>query len=624
MAATIIPDFTNITLSTVGDDNWAGLKLAGTGGSGITHVFDSGVFIQGADAAAIPLANKKGWLYYDYSGTGSFDFTGADAGKLVWIWCNVPTAGLMVNRAGGGISMILSAADTTNYSEWYVDGSDTYSGGWVRYVLDPRKPASALGGTGADLTAISYFGMCGDIQPNSSKADAVVVDRIDVGNGLRVFNTSSDPDPTADGFGYWQDILDADEGNTTNKYGIVRSDNDIIYAQGTIELGDKYGNRPADLDERNRIIVWENPTYYIPATTSVQSTLPIDASKLIVTGSRGESGDGAPSTSINHGTKVGSGDTAVGAAGCQFQSAGPAVSVIVSGGSGNIQADTLNFYGCKLLNLNGLIHPVEAAGHEFIGNIIDQCNTVSAGSAIQRANVFSGVSVSASRGLQPFAYNVAGNGSTLQTPGLSASFIYEDGKTDIKNSSFNANSYGGVSLPVHDGGYAGTGQILADAYAIHHREKGDQTNITYDNLTFSGNDKDVLYSAWDELIIEATNGANPTTFSITSGGNVDIQLSATLTLTDIVTSGVAFPDTTSEVRIYETGTVTELAGVEDVPGIGGTGDFEWTYNASTVPNVDFVVHHIEYEYFRINNYEPATTSVSLPIAQQYDRNYSNG
>ena len=597
MAAIIIPDFTNIAFAAVAEDaNWHGFKVAGAGGASITHVFDSGVFIQGADAAGIPLANKKGWLYYDYSGIGSFDFTGVDAGKLVWIWCNIPTAGLMETRENGGISIILSAADTTNYSEWYVAGSDTYSGGWVRYVLDPRKPATTVGGSGADLTAISYFGMCGDIRPNSSKAEAVIVDRIDVGNGLRVFGTSSNPDPTQDGVGVWQDILDADEGTVDNKYGVVRSDNEIIYVQGAIELGDSKGSQGCDLDERDRIIVWENPVYY-DSVGNIVSTLPVDSSKLIVSGTTENA-----TNSINHGIKIGSGDTAVGGNGCQFQSAGPAVSVTVSGGAGGLQADTLNYYGCKFLNLNGIIHPVEAAGHEFIGNVVDQCNTISGGSGVQRANIYSGVSVSASRGLQPFG---------IQSAGLSASFAYNDAKTNIKNSSFNANSYGGAVIDVYNGI-----DIIADGHAVHHREKGDQINITYDNLTFSGNDKDILFTAWDKLIIEATNGANPTTFAITSGGDVDIQLSATLTLTGIIAD--------SEVRIYETGTQTELDGIESVvDGGDGTGDFGFTYNASIVPNIDIVVHHVQYEYYRINNFEPSDSSASVPIAQQYDRNYNN-
>lgn len=627
MAATIIPDFTTIAFADDGtgvnpDDsaNWVGYKLGGAGGTGITIAWDSGVYIQGGSAPSIPLSNKKGWLYYDYSGVGSFDFTGVDAGKLVWIWCNVPTAGLMVNRAGGGISIVLSAADTTNYSEWYVDGSDTYFGGWRRYVIDPRKPSSSIGGTGADLSAISYFGMCGDIRPNSAKADAVVVDRIDVGNGLRVIETSSDPDPTVDGFGYWQDILDADEGTTANKYGIVRSDNGIIYVQGTITLGDFNGNRPALLKERDRIVVWEDPRYYIPATDSLVSTLPTDSNKMIVAGATGAEG-ATPTTVIEHGVKIGTGDTAVGANGCQFQSAGPQVSVLVSGGAGGQEADTLNYYGCKFLNLNGIIHPVEVATHEFIGNIVDQCNTISAGAAVQRANTYSGVSVSASRNidLRPFP------GGALASQSLSAALIYEDGKTDIKNSQFNANSYGGAIIDVYNGI-----DIYANAHSIQHREKGDQINITYDNLTFSGNDKDILYTAWDQLIIEATNGANPTSFAFTSGGNVDIQLSATLTITDIVASGNSLIQEDqnregSEVRIYETGTQNEISGIESIIVIdkAETGSFEFTYNAATVPNVDIVVHHVEFEYFRIDNFEPGDSSQSLPVAQQYDRNYDN-
>ena len=83
----------------------------------------------------------------------------------------------------------------------------------------------------------------------------------------------------------------------------------------------------------------------------------------------------------------------------------------------------------------------------------------------------------------------------------------------------------------------------------------------------------------------------------------------------------------SEVRIYEAGTTSELAGVEDSfvdDGLGqGTTQFEYTYNYVASTYVDIVIHHVDYVYQRIDTFLLPNTSGTIPISQQYDRWYSN-
>jgi len=76
--------------------------------------------------------------------------------------------------------------------------------------------------------------------------------------------------------------------------------------------------------------------------------------------------------------------------------------------------------------------------------------------------------------------------------------------------------------------------------------------------------------------------------------------------------------TGSEVRILENGTTTELGGTES----SGT---SYTYVYTYAPNtdVDIVIHHVDYIYYRINNYTLGSSDVSLPIDQQRDRQYKN-
>jgi hypothetical protein len=82
-----------------------------------------------------------------------------------------------------------------------------------------------------------------------------------------------------------------------------------------------------------------------------------------------------------------------------------------------------------------------------------------------------------------------------------------------------------------------------------------------------------------------------------------------------LTGLIASPAT--EVRVYETGTTNEIDGQENVV----TGSF--TFQADATDFVDIVIHNIEYEYLKIENYDVPGTDTSIPIQQQFDRNYNN-
>lgn len=127
----------------------------------------------------------------------------------------------------------------------------------------------------------------------------------------------------------------------------------------------------------------------------------------------------------------------------------------------------------------------------------------------------------------------------------------------------------------------------------------------------------------EHILIEYTDTSNPLVISVAAGadtpsvnntgaGTVNVVTAqTTLTLTGIVSN--------SEVRIYSSGTTTELAGVEST--IASTFQYSYTYSASTF--VDIVVHNVGYVYYRVDAYELGAADASLPIAQIFDRNYSN-
>ena len=87
---------------------------------------------------------------------------------------------------------------------------------------------------------------------------------------------------------------------------------------------------------------------------------------------------------------------------------------------------------------------------------------------------------------------------------------------------------------------------------------------------------------------------------------VTFQASSSLTLTNLQ------PNT--EVRIYDVGTTTEIAGVEN----SGTSEV-FSINVATV---DIVIHALGFIYQRLESIDTSNDR-SLPIQQQEDRQYNN-
>lgn len=107
------------------------------------------------------------------------------------------------------------------------------------------------------------------------------------------------------------------------------------------------------------------------------------------------------------------------------------------------------------------------------------------------------------------------------------------------------------------------------------------------------------YSGWPGLMFSLTFDVEP-------------QFSPTLSLT-----GLQNP---TEVRIFDAGTQTLLAGQENVTG----GVFSWQYDVDDVSAVDIAILSLGYQNIRITNFTlPTSGDSSVPIQQQIDRQYLN-
>jgi hypothetical protein len=106
--------------------------------------------------------------------------------------------------------------------------------------------------------------------------------------------------------------------------------------------------------------------------------------------------------------------------------------------------------------------------------------------------------------------------------------------------------------------------------------------------------------------VEILLGVN-SNINVNTGPNINILIPpSVLTLTGLQ------PGT--EVRVYETGTINELAGVES-----STTVFTASIDANSV---DIVILALQYVYLRLNAVD-TSSDTTLPIQQQFDQNYEN-
>lgn len=136
--------------------------------------------------------------------------------------------------------------------------------------------------------------------------------------------------------------------------------------------------------------------------------------------------------------------------------------------------------------------------------------------------------------------------------------------------------------------------------------------ISFVNNSFSGynasnnqSDSMINFTATSGSVTINYSGGTQPSYS-TAGVTVTFQSSSTLTLTGLKAN--------TEVRIYDAGTTTEIAGIEN----SGT----FAAFSINVSSVDIVIHNISYIYQRLESIDTSSDR-TLPIQQQQDRNYDN-
>ena len=550
--------------------NYTATKIAGGGAAPSAQA--ASLFQQGTAAVATtyPSASRFVTLEYDIVGGGgtalNFNSGGNSEGQLVWVWGNallaLTSTGTNTSNAIGGMGIVLSdnATITNSWAIWTFYGAENYPGGFQKMVIDPTLRPTASGGTFAasSLASIRKIGIF-FVSDSAAKggADAAIVDAIDVGSGLRIFGSG-----TRDGG--FNDLLEADEGNVTNQYGVIRSlggSNDIVQFQGVLEIGSG-ASTSTYFDDVNRVVAVRSPQYIATdGTTRFAPSIPTDFQRVTI------QGNATSGTFVQLGEKVGAGDTARGRNGIIFLGNSD-YDISFQFDDGNVQETFI--YGTTIRSFNGTMDWFNTvSGHEFIGSVLDGCSQLNASSGVKIRN------------------------STFQNhTGLAGAIIWNTGM-DIKNCIFVANS-----------------NSLGSGAGIEHAFSG---TFTYDNLQFSNNDFDINFSlaTSGDLLIQATNGTSASTYKLgNSNSTVTIENSVTVTIVNLIAG--------TEVRIYDFSTKNQRDGTES-----SNTTFEFTYNYTGDFHVDIVLHNLDYKWQKLTEILLSSSAQSIPVSQIFDRDYEN-
>ena len=536
---------------------WGVIKITAGGATPSIGVADGA--IEGTGAVTITSNNKRVALYADIGAGNTLDFTGGGNafGQMVYIWGNFLAAGLLQTKNTGGFGVFLesSTPSATQYHLWYFYGKDNYSGGWKRFVLDPTETVSASSGTAINLAAVRYFGLFADTTA-TARFDNLVVDQIRVGTGITVTGTSTSDALVAD--------LLANE--TTNRHGIIQSLNDsqtAVELNGKLILGDTTAATDSTLSDINSKIFVAEPRYY--DGTSFTNSVPLDYFDINCVGGTG-------TNSIIIGKPVGSdsgrnGWSVVG---------NSTYHVNISFDNGSV--NTSEWYACSFESLSGSLTWGTNTAHNLfsssfsgceqfdpVGGVqIRNCNFTTVyddGTAdasnrsallwnssinIQKCNFLanSHASSDVAHGIEHDTIPGVATG-TVTTPDATGVTLTDSSASFLTTAAVNDIAYNEI-----DGSYATVTSITdnnnlvcaaglangsdnrwdsSDAYSV-------TTPITYTDLNFNGNEKDVHNSTspQDALVISKSGTSNPSTNTgiVVFQGSVPITITVNDTATD--------------------------------------------------------------------------------------------
>lgn len=503
--------------------------------------------IEGSGSISQRISQAIGAVLWNFE--SAQDFTGS----VIYVWMNMTTPASLDTAAGGGIRMRFTGATVTDWFDVFLEGADTYNGGWKMLVVDvdlAKAASDAVNGTPPATTAIERVGIVFDVTGMAAGADAnCLVDAMwslaAATPGIIVAGQNASNPWTL------EDIVQAaDISDDTKAWGTC---NRLL--NGTVEVNTpiQFGLDDVTQDEfadTNEVMGFaDNP-------------VPDGFYGLSIV-----AGSGA--CDVDFGLKTGSGNDATGAQGFIITSGGPRWFIDFD----DADLDGANLYGCTLIG--GGTFELDDDLVDFASVTMIDCEKAHLSNA-----------------------NVVRLSVVAPATADGVAFCDTDDLGDIANSSFEFSD--GHGIEILSGGPSSQnniGNIFLGAYG---GTPGDN------NTPSSGSTDAMIYNnSADDKIFNRSGGGTQPSFRNGASATSDDVAAISLTFTPL--------ETNSEVRLYETGTNTQIDGVEDSGA-------SFVASAGASQALDYKIINPGFLEINVKNVSFAT-SQNVIVNQQVDRDF---
>lgn len=532
--------------------------ISGSWTGSTSVVQDTDVYIEGTASIAEQFTNSVRTILWNAGTTLDLSNT------HVYIWVNCGVVGLLATKASGGFAIRFCGPTTTNFFEVYVGGSDSWpnavAGGWVQFVVDVVAAQASPSNTGGTPPAITA------IQHIGISGQTTAMTKVSDNTWVDAIWTLADGTPGI--------IVEGRNAGTTDW------DSADIFAQ----LGQAAGcfrpgpggtwviNTPIQFGindtsthgftDTNAIWLWDN-----------QEFAAADLYKISALGNSGGT------TNVTFGVKTGTGDDATGAQGLTIAAAPTGVRWAMDFDDPDL--DAIGFYGCSFQH--GADFQLDDPAVQVISCLYIDCTSARIDNSLQLRNSI--IDANTADGV---------------------AFMITDDIGDIRLCNFQFSDGHGV-------------EINSNAVSPQ-TSKG---NIFTGYSGTPGTNSTPSSGSTDAAVYNTSGGA--LTINVTSGGStpsVRNAASSTTTVNNNINTTLTGLKDNTEVRVYSTGTTTELAGIENATdGSPDARTFAFSLTAGT--GVDIQIFNIGYDPVRLVNFVVPSTDSSVPIQQIADRWYTN-
>ena len=199
-------------------------------------------------------------------------------------------------------------------------------------------------------------------------------------------------------------------------------------------------------------------------------------------------------------------------------------------------------------------------------------------------------------------------------------FSYPHGISSGNSFYYEVQANGNIGLT--DGGLYYLRSVDSSTVSVHETEYGAVNNTNTISITALGGGSGGTNSFYSSNAAFHNSTGGLLTLNITGGTSPGVRNSggSTTTVVNSVSVTLSGLKDDSEVRVYETGTTIEVAGIETATD-GTPDDRSFTFSDSPGDQIDIVVLALKYKWLKLINVTVPNDNTTIPIQQIIDRNY---